>query len=209
MSDAETLWCESCGEAPVGVRLEHAALCPGCLAETVLAAAEETGDRYTAVPVHGPAGAIGVLLILDPGPEPEDEDEDGGDPITFLSDRWLEYHGPDGDHGAATWCDTLARLLDVPLPGCTEAVSTKLVFCVRSEGRLGALIEIEADATPTPPIVPGAEISVLPKGSPHSFDGCAALRAFIPAESVSRVHVETVARVLLRHIEGDPTCPAT
>ena len=31
--DGETLWCESCGEAPLSVRLEYAGLCAECAKE--------------------------------------------------------------------------------------------------------------------------------------------------------------------------------
>lgn len=35
IGEAETLWCESCGEAPQTVTLDYAGLCDGC-AETAL-----------------------------------------------------------------------------------------------------------------------------------------------------------------------------
>lgn len=52
-NEPETLWCESCGEAPQEVRSTHAGLCGDCYGASISEAVREmTGDHICGHPLY-------------------------------------------------------------------------------------------------------------------------------------------------------------
>lgn len=107
--EPETLWCESCGEAPVTQRLEFAGLCDGCAAEAekedrALEAHMTLGEQIKAHPEWSERGAAEQMLRAR-GWSESDVDaayETHADP-DLDPDRWIfvaeafEAQGPEGN----------------------------------------------------------------------------------------------------------------